>query len=97
MDVPENLLAGECHFKKSFRSCCALILHFKRVGTNAIECIKMHICSKMCGISALPSKTDFKPHTARFGFEGRLVWERFESEKVLVLFRVCSKMLNDPE
>lgn len=44
----------------------------------------------MCGNSALPSKTDFKPHTARFGFEGRLVWKGFESEKVLVLFHICS-------
>jgi hypothetical protein len=55
------------------------------------------ICTKLCGISALPSKTDFKAHTARFGFEGRLVWKEVESEKVLVLFRICSRKLNDPE
>jgi hypothetical protein len=55
------------------------------------------ICTKICGISALPSKTDFKAHTARFEFEGRLVWKRVESEKVLVLFCFCSKILNDPE
>jgi hypothetical protein len=55
------------------------------------------ICTKICGILALPSKTDFKPHTARFEFEGRLVWKRVESEKVLVLFCFCSKILNDPE
>ncbi len=48
------------------------------------------ICTKMCGISALPSKTDFKPHTARFEFEGRSVWKVVESEKVPVLFCVCS-------
>jgi hypothetical protein len=55
------------------------------------------ICTKLCGISALPSKTDFKARTARFEFEGRLVWKRVESEKVLVLFCFCSKILNDPE
>lgn len=44
----------------------------------------------MCGILALPSKTDFKPHTARFEFEGRSVWKEVESENVLVLFCFCS-------
>ena len=53
----------------------------------------MHICSKLCGILALPSKTDFKPHTARFEFEGRLVWKVVESEKVPVLFYVCSDVI----
>jgi hypothetical protein len=48
------------------------------------------ICSKLCCISALPSKTDFKPHTARFEFEGTSVWKDVESEKVLVLFCLCS-------
>ena len=60
---------------------------------KTLICIAMsiyRICTKLCGISALPSKTDFKAHTARFGFEGRLVWKGFESEKVLVLFRICS-------
>lgn len=57
----------------------------------------MHICYKLCGISALPSKTDFKPHTERFGFEGSLTPKQVESEKVPVLFCFCSKNLNDPE
>jgi hypothetical protein len=48
------------------------------------------ICSKLCCISALPSKTDFKPHTARFEFEGTSVWKDVESEKVPVLFCLCS-------
>jgi len=36
-------------------------------------------CIKLCCICALPSKTDFKPHTARFEFEGSLVWKVVES------------------
>ena len=52
-------------------------------------------CTKLCGISALPSKTDFKAHTARFEFEGRSVWKVVESEKVLVLFCFCSSDAND--
>lgn len=47
----------------------------------------------MCGISALPSKTDFKPHTARFQFEGSLTPKQVESEKVPVLFYVCSDVI----
>jgi hypothetical protein len=43
-------------------------------------------CSKLCGISALPSKTDFKPHTEQLQFEGTSVWKVVESENVLVLF-----------
>lgn len=43
-------------------------------------------CTKLCGISALPSKTDFKARTARFGFEGSLTPKQVESENVLVLF-----------
>jgi hypothetical protein len=50
----------------------------------------MHPRSKLCGISALPSKTDFKARTARFQFEGTLVWKVSESENVLVLFCFCS-------
>jgi hypothetical protein len=52
-------------------------------------------CTKLCGIYALPSKTDFKAHTARFEFEGRSVWKEVESEKVLVLFCFCSSDAND--
>jgi hypothetical protein len=37
------------------------------------------ICSKLCCISALPSKTDFKARTARFEFEGTSVWKVVES------------------
>jgi hypothetical protein len=48
------------------------------------------ICSKLCCIYALPSKTDFKPHTERFQFEGTSIWKVSESEKVLVLFCLCS-------
>jgi hypothetical protein len=44
----------------------------------------------MCGIYALPSKTDFKARTERFQFEGTLVWKEVESENVLVLFCFCS-------
>jgi len=47
-------------------------------------------CTKMCGIYALPSKTDFKARTERFEFEGTLVWKVSESENVLVLFCFCS-------
>lgn len=68
---------------------------FKTLFYSAVSIYR--ICTKLCGILALPSKTDFKAHTARFEFEGRLVWKRVESEKVLVLFRICSKILNDPE
>lgn len=52
------------------------------------------ICSKLCCISALPSKTDFKARTARFEFEGTLVWKEGKSEKVLVLFCFCSNDAN---
>ena len=51
------------------------------------------ICDKLCCISALPSKTDFKARTARFKSEGRLVWKEGKSEKVLVLFYVCSDVI----
>ena len=54
---------------------------------------KMHPRFKMCGISALPSKTDFKARTEQFEFEGTLVWKVSESEKVLVLFCFCSIVL----
>jgi len=47
-------------------------------------------CTKMCGIYALPSKTDFKPHTEQLQFEGTSVWKEVESENVLVLFCFCS-------
>jgi hypothetical protein len=53
----------------------------------------MHPRDKLCGISALPSKTDFKARTARFEFEGTPVWKEVESENVLVLFCFCSIVL----
>jgi hypothetical protein len=56
--------------------------------------VDLLICSKLCCIYALPSKTDFKARTARFEFEGTSVWKVVESEKVLVLFCFCSSWAN---
>lgn len=67
---------------------------FKTLFYSAMSIFQ--ICTKLCGILALPSKTDFKAHTARFGFEGSLTPKEGKSQKVLVLFYLCSNSLELP-
>lgn len=62
-------------------------------ATILLSNVDFLICSKLCCICALPSKTDFKARTEQFEFEGTSVWKEVESENVLVLFYVCSDVI----